>query len=173
MDSACAARPEWLRDVQQTRPPRELADVLSTFHVRFQVCVCQHLARTINTCLAGSTFVLTLVCVVLVVCRKSSRVGLPRPSLSGTGVPWVSCLDPPVCLRVQDDPEAKSQPVIVLVGVLRYCDGRVPVRGLGKRVCVQLRILTFQGSTGSAVQALSRTHSQSSRPSHSYHSYHL
>ena len=37
-------------------------------------------------------------------------VGHPRPSLSGTGVPWVSCLDPPVCLRVQDDPEAKSNP---------------------------------------------------------------
>ena len=33
-------------------------------------------------------------------------VGHPRPSLSGTGVPWV-------CPRVQDDPEAKSQPVVV------------------------------------------------------------
>ena len=40
-------------------------------------------------------------------------VGHPRPSLSGTGVPWVSCLDPLVCLRVQDDPEANSQPVVV------------------------------------------------------------
>ena len=111
--------------------------------VRFQVCVCQHLARTINTCLAESTFVLTLVCVVLVVRRKSSRVGHPRPSLSGTGVPWVSCLDPPVCPRVQADPETKSQPGVVLVGVLRSCDGRVRVRVRvrEKRVCVQLRIL--------------------------------
>ena len=41
-------------------------------------------------------------------------VSHPLPSLSGTGVPWVSCLDTPVCLRVQDDPEAKSQPVAVL-----------------------------------------------------------
>ena len=41
-------------------------------------------------------------------------VGHPRPSLPGTSVPWVSCLDPPVCPRVQDDPEAKSQPVVVL-----------------------------------------------------------
>ena len=41
-------------------------------------------------------------------------VGHPRPSGSGTGVPWVSCLNPPVCLSVQDDPEAKSQPVVVL-----------------------------------------------------------
>ena len=47
-------------------------------------------------------------------CPRSSVVGHPRPSLSGTGVPWVSCLDPPVCPRVQDDPEAKSQPVVVL-----------------------------------------------------------
>ena len=81
--------------------------------------VCQHLARTINTCLAESTFVLTLVCVVL--SSVGSRLvrathGLP---FSGTGVPWVSCLDPPVCLRIQDDPEAKSQPVVVSVGVLR------------------------------------------------------
>ena len=42
-------------------------------------------------------------------------LGHPRPSVSGTGVPWVSCLDPPQYLRVQDDPEAKSQPVVVLV----------------------------------------------------------
>ena len=41
-------------------------------------------------------------------------VGHPRLSLSGTGVLWVSCLDSLVCLRVQDDPEAKSQPGVVL-----------------------------------------------------------
>ena len=52
---------------------------------------------------------------LVVVCRRSSleQVVGHRPSLSGTGVPWVSCLDPPVCLRVQDDPEAKSQPVVL------------------------------------------------------------
>ena len=67
-------------------------------------------------------------------------MGHPGPPLSGTGVRWVSCLEPPVCPRVQDDPEAKSQPVVVLVGVLRKCDGRVRVRvrGREKRVCVQL-----------------------------------
>ena len=41
-------------------------------------------------------------------------MGHPRPSLLGTGVPWVSYLDPLVWLRVQDDPEAKSQPVVVM-----------------------------------------------------------
>ena len=40
-------------------------------------------------------------------------VGHPRPSLSGTGAPWVSCLDLTVCPRVQDDPEAKSHSVVV------------------------------------------------------------
>ena len=45
-----------------------------------------------------------------------------------------------MCSRVQDDPEAKSQPIVVFVGVLRYCDGcvRVRVRVREKRVCVQL-----------------------------------
>ena len=47
-----------------------------------------------------------------------------------------------MCLRVRDDPEAKSQPIVVLVGVLRQFDGRVRGRGRAKRVCVQLRILT-------------------------------
>ena len=38
-------------------------------------------------------------------------VGPPTAFLRrGTGVPWVSCLDPPVCPRVQDDPEAKNNP---------------------------------------------------------------
>ena len=73
-------------------------------------------------------------------------VGHPRPSLAGTGVPWVSCLDPQVCPRVQDDPEAKSQPVVVLGRVVLWRDGRVRVRGRGsreKRVWMQLRILTI------------------------------
>ena len=50
-----------------------------------------------------------------------------------------------MCLRVQDDPEAKSQPVDVLVGVLRWCDGRVfvfMVVVVKKHVCVQMRIQT-------------------------------
>ena len=100
--------------------------------------MCQHLASTINTCLAESTFALTLVCVVW------SSVG-SRLVWATHGLPFrapvyrgVSCLDPPVCLRVQDDPEVKSQPIVVLVGVLRSCDGR----GREKRVCVQLRVLT-------------------------------
>ena len=38
-----------------------------------------------------------------------------------------------MCLRVQDDPEAKSQPVVVLVGVLRLYDGRV--RDRASRSC--------------------------------------
>ena len=106
--------------------------------------MCQHLASTINTCLAESTFALTLVCVVW------SSVG-SRLVWATHGLPFrapvyrgVSCLDPPVCLRVQDDPEAKSQPIVVLVGVLRSCDDRVRVRvrGREKRVCVQLRVLT-------------------------------
>ena len=42
-------------------------------------------------------------------------LGHPRTSVSGTGVPWVSYLDPPLCLRVQDDSVAKRQPVVVLV----------------------------------------------------------
>ena len=42
--------------------------------------------------------------------------------LSGTGVPWVSCLDPPVCHRVQGDSVAKSQPLLcVLDGVVTSC----------------------------------------------------
>ena len=103
------------------------------YHVRFHVCVntwprSKHVC--IDACLCR-----------FVVCRKSPRVGHPRPSLSGTGVPWVSCLEPLVCPRVQDDPEAKSQPVVVLVGVLRWCEGRGRGRGREKRVCVQLRIL--------------------------------
>ena len=32
-------------------------------------------------------------------CVVEQVVGQPRPSLSCTGVPWVSCLDPPVCAQ--------------------------------------------------------------------------
>ena len=72
-------------------------------------------------------------------------MGHPRPALSGTSVPWVSCLDPPVCHRVQDDPEARSQPLLCACWC---CWSRDVVRAL--RSCfvvvhhahVQLRILT-------------------------------
>ena len=91
--------------------------IRNTQSVRFQVSV--------STWLLCVTFDCN--CILKHVCIKACRrrlsfvggllvehVGHPRPSLSGTGVPWVSCLDPPVCLRVQDDPETKSQPVVVL-----------------------------------------------------------
>ena len=72
---------------------------------------CQHL-------IVASTFVWTLLCVLssVVIGRlRGGYVGPPTAFLRrGTGVPWVSCLDPPVCPRVQDDLEAKSQPVVVL-----------------------------------------------------------
>ena len=71
--------------------------------------------------IVASTFVLTLVCVLssVVVGRlRGGHVGPPTAFLRrGTGVPWVSCLDPPVCPRVQDDPEAKGL-LAVVVGVL-------------------------------------------------------
>ena len=79
--------------------------------------------------IVASTFVLTLVCVLssVVVGRlRGGYVGPPTAFLRrGTGVPWVSCLDPPVCPRVQDDPEAKSQPfllwLLVVLGVVTSC----------------------------------------------------
>ena len=81
--------------------------------------VCQHLS-SLTTRLSVLVLVkarLSEACRCLKVVRlRTSVVG--RPSLLGTGVPWVSCLDPPVCLRVQDDPEAKSQPVVVLGGIV-------------------------------------------------------
>ena len=67
--------------------------------------------------IVASTFVLTLVCVLSSVVVGRLRGGYVGPLTAflrrGTGVPWVSCLDPPVCPRVQDDPEAKSQPFLV------------------------------------------------------------
>ena len=93
--------------------------LLSQDHENYLLCkipsVCQHLASTINTCNAESMLVLTLLCVVL--SSVGSRLvwathGLPfrAPVYRGpTSVP---------------NPEAKSQPIVVLVGVLRLCDGR-------------------------------------------------
>ena len=78
---------------------------------------CQHLVVVPHVCLDA--------CLLEHACLKACRLSggrlswyklwaTPRPSLSGTGVPWVSCLDPPVCHSVQDVPEVKSQPVVVL-----------------------------------------------------------
>ena len=80
--------------------------------------VCQHLS-SLTARLSVIVFLkarLSEACRCMTVVRLvSSVVGHPRPShCVGTGVPWVSCLDPRVCLRVQDDPEAKSQLVVVL-----------------------------------------------------------
>ena len=82
------------------------------YHVRFQVDNrTAHVSPdTIDSRL--SVFLLCLVVLWLV-------VGPPTAFLrGGTGVPWVSCLDPPVCPRVQDDPEAKSQPFLVWLVLL-------------------------------------------------------
>ena len=59
----------------------------------------------------------------LKVCRVGSRlvelvVGHPRPSQSGTGVPWVSLPGPTVCHRVQGDSVAKRQPFLLRLLVL-------------------------------------------------------
>ena len=79
--------------------------------------------------IVASTFVLTLVCVLssVVVGRlRGGYVGPPTAFLrGGTGVPCVSCLDPPVCPRVQDDPGAKKPTllgvVVVVLGVVTSC----------------------------------------------------
>ena len=78
---------------------------------------CQHLVVVLHVCLDTCLLKARLSQGLSSVWRSSVVVqvaGHPRPSLSGTGVPWVSCLDPPVCPRVRDDPEAKSKPVVVL-----------------------------------------------------------
>ena len=77
---------------------------------------CQHLVVVPHVCLDACLLKARLSEGLSSVWQSSvvvQVVGSPRPSLSGTGVPWVSCLDPPVCPRVQDDPEAKSQTVVV------------------------------------------------------------
>ena len=53
-------------------------------------------------------------------CRATH--GFPTVRLpSSLRVPWVSCLDPRGCPRVQDDPVTKSQPLCVFVGVVASC----------------------------------------------------
>ena len=99
-------------------------------------------------------------------------VGHPRPSLSGTGVPWVSCLKSLVCHRVQDDPVAKSQPVVVLVGVLMWCDSRVRGRGRETRSCATEKTCNSSQQEALVQKAANRTHSQSSLSFHSYHLHH-
>ena len=46
--------------------------------------------------------------------------GHPQPPLSGTGVLWVSCRDPPVCHDVQGDIVTERQPLCVVL-VLCCC----------------------------------------------------
>ena len=67
-------------------------------------------------------------CVVELSCQ-------PRPPACGPRVPWVSCLDPLVCHRVQDNPVTKSQPLCVLVGVVTSCVLYARVRGRVSRSC--------------------------------------
>ena len=103
-----------LRIIVRIRSDRHVAGVVT---LSKYTSVCQHLS-SLTARLSVLVFLkarLSDACRCLTVVRlRSSGVGHPRPSLSGTGVPWVFCLDPLVCLRVQDDPEAKSQPVVVL-----------------------------------------------------------
>ena len=47
-------------------------------------------------------------------------MGHPQPPLSGTGVLWVSCRDPPVCHDVQGDIVTERQPLCVVL-VLCCC----------------------------------------------------
>ena len=47
-------------------------------------------------------------------------LGHPQPPLSGTGVLWVSCRDPPVCHDVQGDIVTERQPLCVVL-VLCCC----------------------------------------------------
>ena len=42
-------------------------------------------------------------------------LGHPQPPLSGTGVLWVSCRDPPVCHDVQGDIVTERQPLCVVL----------------------------------------------------------
>ena len=116
------------------------------------VQVSQHL-------IVASTFVLTLVCVLssVVVGRlRGGYVGPPTAFLrGGKGVPWVSCLDPPVCPRVQDDPEAKSQPFLVW---LLLCFGVVTSCVLCARVSRVLRDVLTTGCISCATENTYTTH---------------
>ena len=73
-------------------------------------------------------------------CRRSSRgrscgppTAFPRTAPVYHQCP---CRDPRGCHRVQDDSVAKRQPIVVLVGVLMYCDRRVRRRDRETRSCV-------------------------------------
>ena len=127
--------------------------------------------------IVSSTFVLTLGCVLssVVVGRlRGGYVGPPTAFLRrGTGVPWVSCLDPPVCPKVQDDPDAKSQPFLVLFKGVR---GVVTSCVLCARVSRVLRVVLTTGCISCAtektytarLEALSKL-SVFTILSHSYH----
>ena len=69
-------------------------------------------AVSIRTSLLKARFV-SRPCLSCVVCRSLRRGAVGPPTASPrtrTHVPWVSCLDPRECHRVQDDPVTKSQP---------------------------------------------------------------
>ena len=64
---------------------------------------------------------------------RSSVVGHPRPSLSGTGVPWVSCLDPPCAAESRMTLRQRANPLSSWVeSCCMQCDGRVRVRVRGR-----------------------------------------
>ena len=50
---------------------------------------------------------------LVAVSRVKRVLGQPRPLLAGTGAPWVSCRDPPVCHRVLDDSCSKASTLCV------------------------------------------------------------
>ena len=47
-------------------------------------------------------------------------LGATQPPLSSTGVLWVSCWDPRVLHRVQDDTISESQPFLVCLGAVDW-----------------------------------------------------
>ena len=95
-------------------------------------------------------------CVSCLACCRATH-GLP---CLGTGVPWASLLGPLVCHRVHGGSVAKRQPFVVCIGVVTSCVPCARVRT--SRSCATENTC----STGSAVQAPSRHHSQSFVPFH-------
>ena len=94
-------------------------------------------AVSIGTCLLKARLSQALVCRVSFVGRYVVELsGHPRPfPRTGPRVPWVSCLDPRGCHRVQDDPVTKGQPLCVLVGVVTSCVLCARGRGRVSRSC--------------------------------------
>ena len=81
-------------------------------------------AVSFGTCLPKARLSQDLVCRVSFVGRYVVDLSGATHGLPAHGpprVPWVSCLDPQGCRRVQDGPVTKSQPLCVLVGVVTSC----------------------------------------------------